>query len=381
MTLVHGTADQRFAPVLARVEDQLAAGEELGLSLHVDLDGESVVDVWGGHRDAERTQEWTADTITNVWSITKTVTSLAALMLVDRGDLDVDAPVARYWPEFAHAGKQHVKVRHLLSHSSGVSGLDGPATLGDLYDTRGAAARMAAQRPWWEPGTASGYHVLNYGHLIGELVTRISGRSLKEFVEVEIAGPLGADFRLGVADADLARVSDVVPPDVDFDPTDLPDSPARRTFLGPRFTADAANTAAWRAADLGAANGHSNARGVAAILRVIAGDGVFAAGRLLESSTVDLIFQRQTDGVDLVNGLDLRWGIGFALPKASTLPWIPDGEIAFWGGWGGSMAIADRDRGLTISYVMNQMGSEILGSARAESYVRAVYEVVAGETV
>ncbi|MBA5219816.1 MULTISPECIES: serine hydrolase domain-containing protein [Streptomyces] len=376
MTTTHGTTTARFGGVGEVFRRNVASGEELGASLVVDVDGERVVDLWGGFRDPARTAAWEEDTVVNVWSITKTVTSLAALVLVDRGELDVYAPVARYWPEFAANGKRDVEVRHLLSHTSGVSGLEQPAVLEDLYDTRGAAARMAAQAPWWTPGTASGYHLLNYGHLIGELVHRVTGCSLKRFVAEEIAGPLGADFQVGLAEADAGRVADVVPPPpLPFDPAAAgTDSPAYRTLTGPSATAEAANTPAWRAADLGAANGHGNARSVARVLSVLARGGRADGLRLLGERTIDLVFDVQSDGADLVVGLPVRRGIGFALPKRETAPWIPDGRIAFWGGWGGSMIIADLDRRTTISYVMNRMAPGILGSDRSAAYVRAVYD-------
>ncbi len=169
---LHGTCDGRFEVVRSALQQNLDSGEELGASLVLDIDGDIVIDLWGGFRDQARTIPWSADTITNVWSSTKTVTSLAALMLADRGQLDVDAPVAQYWPEFAARGKQDVRVRHLMSHTSGVSGLDQPAVTEDLYDWDKATSRMAAQAPWWEPGTASGYHALNYGHLVGEVIRR-----------------------------------------------------------------------------------------------------------------------------------------------------------------------------------------------------------------
>ncbi|MGW3187949.1 serine hydrolase domain-containing protein [Streptomyces ardesiacus] len=380
MTTLHGTSEPRFAGLRESLRQNIASGEEIGASLVVDIDGERVVDLWGGHRDAARTTAWEENTLTNVWSITKTVTSLAALMLVDRGELDVYAPVARYWPEFAAAGKREVEVRHLLSHTSGVSGLEQPATVEDLYDTRGAAARMAAQAPWWKPGTASGYHVMNYGHLIGELVHRITGRSLRQFVAEEIARPLGADFHIGAARADWTRVADIVPPPpwpsvpAATGAAAGPDSPAHKTLTGPAVAPETANTPAWRAADIGAANGHGNARSVARILSALARGGQVDGVRLLGEKTIDIVFDVQSDGVDLVNGLPVRWGIGFALPKKATLPWIPDGRVAFWGGWGGSMIIADLDRRMTISYVMNKMGPGLLGSDRSAAYVQAVYD-------
>ena len=194
---VHGHADARFDKVADALAEEIASGAEVGAAIAVDLDGESVLDVWGGHADAARTVAWERDTIVNVWSSTKTVTSLSALILADRGLLDLDAPVARYWPEFAANGKQDVKVRHVLSYTSGVAGWQEPMTIDDLYDWDKATSMLAAQAPWWEPGTASGYHALNYGFLVGELVRRTAGVSLKDFVRDEIAGPLDADFQFG----------------------------------------------------------------------------------------------------------------------------------------------------------------------------------------
>ncbi|MEU7042002.1 serine hydrolase domain-containing protein [Streptomyces varsoviensis] len=378
---VHGTHQPRFDAVRAALRRNLGSGEEIGASLVVDIDGERAVDLWGGHRDAARILAWEGDTVTNVWSVTKTVTSLAALMLVDSGDLDVHAPVARYWPEFAANGKGDVEVRHLLSHTSGVAGLDGPATVADLYDTERTAARLARQAPWWRPGTASGYHIFSYGHLIGELVRRTTGRTLKEFVAEEIAGPLAADFRVGADGYDRHRIADVIPPPTPDAAASSalelpPGSPAAKAMNGPAVDASVANTPRWRAADIGAANGHGNARSVARILSVLARGGQTDGPRLLGPKTIDTVFTVQADGTDLVNGLPLRWGIGYALPQRQALPWIPEGRIAFWGGWGGSMIIMDLDRRMTISYMMNRMSPGILGSARSAAYVQAVYDAV-----
>jgi len=380
MADLQGKCDERFGALRSALQQNVDSGAELGASVVVDLDGEIVIDLWGGYRDEARTQPWERDTITNVWSTTKTVTSLAALMLADRGELDVDAPVARYWPEFAAAGKQDVLVRHLLSHSSGVSGLDQPAVMEDLYDFDKSTARFAAQAPWWSPGTASGYHALNFGHLIGEVLRRITGTSLKQFVADQIAGPLGADFQIGAAEHDWDRIAPVVPPPpLPFDLEALGlDSPVVKTFTGPPADAAAANTAAWRLADIGAANGHGNARSVARILSVISRGGEVDGVRLLRPETIDLIFREQTNGVDLVLGVPLRFGIGYGLPQLDTLPYVPDQKICFWGGWGGSVIIMDLSRRMTISYLMNKMGPGIIGSDRSEQYVRTIYDVVGG---
>lgn len=378
MAELQGTCEDRFDPLRGQLQAHLDSGEELGASLVVDLDGDRVVDLWGGYRDQARTTAWDEHTIVNVWSTTKTVTALAVLMLVDRGQLDVHAPVARYWPDFAAAGKEEVQVRHLLAHTSGVSGLEQPATVEDMYDAERAAARMAAQAPWWEPGTASGYHALNYGHLLGELIRRVDGRTLTEFVAQEIAGPLDADFTIGAPEKAWGRIADVVPPPplpVDLSGAD-PTSPAVRTLNGPAATAETANTEAWRRAEIGGANGHGNARSVARMLSAIARGGEVDGVRLLSPATIDLIFDEQAHGVDLVLGVPLRWGIGYGLPQRETLPYIPDERICFWGGWGGSMIIMDLGRRLTISYMMNRMAPGIIGSDRSAGYVREIYRVL-----
>ncbi|WP_336210937.1 serine hydrolase domain-containing protein [Nonomuraea sp. LPB2021202275-12-8] len=378
MADLHGTCDPRFDAVRTVLERNVASGAELGASLVVDVDGVLAVDLWGGYRDEARTIGWDEHTITNVWSTTKAVTSLAALMLVDRGDLDVYAPVARYWPEFAANGKQDIEVRHLLAHTSGVSGLDQPAVVEDLYDWERSIARLAAQAPWWTPGSVSGYHAANFGHLVGEVVRRVSGKSLKRFVAEEIAGPLGADFQIGAAEQDWDRIADVVPPPplaIDFAALG-PESLVVKTFTGPVLEAGYANTPGWRRADLGGVNGHGNARSVARILSVIARGGEVDGVRLLGGKTIDLIFDEQSNGVDLVLGVPLRWGIGYGLPQQDTIPYIPDGRICFWGGWGGSVILMDLDRRVTISYMMNRMAPGIIGSDRSGAYITAIYDAL-----
>ena len=375
MAIVQGTCEDRFAGVREALEANLGSGEELGASVHVDLDGQPVVDLWGGWRDQGRTVPWTEDTITNVWSCTKTVTALAALVLVERGQLDPYAPVATYWPEFAAAGKERIEVRHLLAHTSGVSGWDPPFTVEDMYDWDTSTARLAAQAPWWEPGTASGYHANNQGHLVGEVVRRVTGRPLKQFVAEELAGPLGADLQIGAREQDWARIADVVPPPpLAIDLSALPqDSPVVRTFTGPVADASRANTPGWRRADLGALNGHANARSLARVLSVVSRGGEVDGVRLLSPETIEVVFDEQSNGPDLVLGVPIRWGIGWALPLPELIPYLPDGRLCFWGGWGGSLIVCDLERRLTVAYVMNKMAPGIIGSDRAEAYLRAAY--------
>jgi len=374
MAEVHGTVDDRFSGVRDALAAQLD-GDELGASIAVDVDGETVVDLWGGYRDEARTTPWTRDTIVNVWSTTKTITALAVLTLVEKGRLDVHAPVAEYWPEFAAGGKGDVRVRHLMAHTSGVAGWDPPFVVEDMYDWELATSRLAAQAPWWEPGTASGYHAQNQGHLLGELVRRVDGRTLKQYVAEELAGPLGADFQIGARPEDDDRIAPVVPPPplpIDFAALD-PASPLVRCFTGPIADAAKANTRGWRDADLGALNGHSNARGVLDVMRVVTLGGEAGGVRLLSGKTIDLIFDVQADDVDLVLAVPFRRGIGFGLTPSGAVPYLPEGRVCFWGGWGGSLVINDLENRMTVAYVMNRMGFHLNDDPREKALRDSLY--------
>jgi CubicO group peptidase (beta-lactamase class C family) len=371
---VQGRNDAQFEELRGVFGEQLESGNELGGSIVVDVDGQTVVDIWGGWRDAEHTQPWTEHTIVNVWSTTKTILSLAALMLVDRGQLDPFAPVVKYWPEFGENGKDHIEVRHLMSHTSGVSGWESPFMTEDMYDWDGSTSKLASQAPWWEPGTASGYHAQNQGHLVGEVIRRVTGKHLKRFVAEEIAGPLAADFQIGALEADWDRIAPVVPPPplpFDLEAMDQ-NSPVFKTFTGPVADAAKANTPDWRQADMGALNGHGNARSVARIMKSLSLGGEVDGVRLLSSDTIELIFLEQSHGVDLVLGVPLRFGIGYALPETVTLPYVPQGRACYWGGWGGSVILMDLDSRTTISYMMNKMAPGIVGSDRSELYVKTI---------
>jgi CubicO group peptidase (beta-lactamase class C family) len=375
MTQIQGTCDPRFHHVRALLDKYIESGEETGASITIDIEGKEVVDIWGGYADKERTKPWEKDTIVNVFSCTKMITSLAVLMLVDRGLIDVNERVSHYWPEFEQNGKQDVLVRHLLSHTSGVSGWEEPLSTEDLYDVDKSTAMLARQAPWWTPGTASGYHALCQGHLLGELVKRVSGKSLREFVDTEIAGPLGADFQIGAAERTWNRISPLIPPDVPGTAPEFEEGSVQaKTLLNPPFDAKPANTEPWRQAEIGAANGHANSRSLARILSAITLGGTTQGKKLLSEDTIKLIFQEQANGKDLVLGLPIRLGIGFGLTPSQALPWIHEGNICFWGGWGGSTVIMDLDKRMTIAYAMNKMGSALVSSDRAEAYGKAIYQ-------
>ncbi len=260
-------------------------------------------------------------------------------------------------------GKEEIEVRHIMSHTSGVSAWAQPVTVDDILDDDKATEMLARQEPWWQPGTASGYHALNQGHLVGEVIRRIDGRGLKQFFAEEVAGPLGADFTIGSPESERGRISDVIPPP----PLPIPEvidleSVMMKTFTGPAPDASIAHTAAWRDATIGAANGHGNARSVAMIQAAISNGGRAGDTQLLSADTVARIFERQSNGVDLVLGLPVSFGLGYALADPADAFGVTSGQVCYWGGWGGSIVVNDLDHRVTMAYMMNRMQAGLVGS-------------------
>src|SRR3954468_13159498 len=306
MADVQGSYDELFVAVPKALPVMLAAGGA-GASVAVLVDGEPVVDVWGGFADADRTIPWRRDTITNVWSVTKTMPALCALILVDRGELDLDGPVGRYWPEFAGAGKEKVLVRHLLSHTAGLPDWTGP--IEELYDWPSATARLAAQAPQWEPGTAAGYHSVTQGFLVGEVVRRITGRSLGAFFAAEVAGPLGADFHIGLpAEHDHRVAFRVPPPSRDEDYAASAPGTGAAPAAGTAVRVRDGNGVAWRRSQIPAASGFGNARSVALVQSVMACGGAVRGVRLLSQAGCDRAREEQFSGEDRRLGMPVRWG-------------------------------------------------------------------------
>ena len=372
---VQGTCDDAFEGVRAALAGNLEQGKDVGACAAVTVDGRLVADVWGGFQDPARTTPWAEDTIINVWSTTKTMAALSLLLLADRGELDVDEPVATYWPEFKANGKENVAVRHLMSHTAGLSGWQEPMTGADLYDWEKATSLLAAQAPWWEPGTASGYHAITQGYLEGEVLRRITGQSLGTFFRTELAEPLGADFHIGLAPEHDGRVAPVIaPPPLAVGDVD-PDGIAMRTLGNPPLSAEQSWEEAWRRAEIPAANGTGNARSVALVQSVLACGGEVNGRRFLSEKTCDLVFREQCNGTDLVLGVPLRHGIGYGLP-GDLIP-LPNSRTCFWGGWGGSLCIVDLDARMTVTFVMNRMGEGTLGDDRAVGILLAAYGGVA----
>lgn len=378
MATLGGTSDSRFQPLVDILDSQLDADYDLGSSLAVAVDGELVTDVWGGWTDEAKTRPWEADTVTNVWSTTKTMTALAALHLMDQGKLSPTDKVAAHWPEFAAEGKADIEVRHLMSHTSGVSAWAQPVTTDDVLDDDKATAMLAAQAPWWEPGTSSGYHALNQGHLVGEVIRRIDGRGLKQYFAEEIAGPLDADFTIGSPVENHSRISNVVaPPPLPIPPDLDPESVMFKTFTGPLPDAEISHTDAWRAATIGAANGHGNARSVAKIQAVVSNGGSSGGVGILSSDTIEAIFDEQSHGIDQVLMVPVRFGLGYCLSAADNPVGVTSGKKCFWGGWGGSIVLNDLDNRITLTYMMNRMQDGLVGNETSVALINALDAITA----
>ncbi|MEU8469961.1 serine hydrolase domain-containing protein [Streptomyces sp. NPDC029006] len=382
--MIHGHCDPRFSAVREAFEENFRERGELGAAVAVTVAGETVVDLWGGWADAARTRPWERDTVVNVWSTTKGPVALCAHLLADRGLLDLDAPVASYWPEFAAAGKEKVLVRHLLSHRSGLCGLREPHTLEELYDWELTTARLAAMTPWWEPGTRSGYHALTYGFLVGEVVRRVSGLRPGAFLAREVTGPLGIDFTIGLPEGESGRAAELVRP-----PAASSDrqaalfgrlAPAALAALAnPVAGAAEANSPGWRAAEIPAANGHGTARAVAALYGVFAGRGAHGGRRILSPEAAERVREGQGSCRDLVLGAgfegetEIGLGLWLSGPQGS---YGPNARAFGHDGFGGSCGLADPEAGVSLGYVMNRLGPHIANDPRKSALVDAVYSAL-----
>ena len=377
--VVHGT----FEPGWEAVRDAFVAnfdqGLELGASVHVTVGGTPMVDMWAGDAAPDGTP-WAEDTIVNVYSTTKTMCALSLMMLVDRGLVDPAAPVARYWPEFAANGKTSITVAQIMAHTSGLSGFDPGIDTTTLYDWDRCCEILAAMAPWWEPGTASGYHAITHGYLMGEIVRRVDGRSVGTFFREEVAEPLGADFHIGFGPEHDARCGELVPPPEALAAPEGadPESVAMKTFLSAPVNGTEPRTRAWRAAEIPAAGGFGNARSVGRVHSALACGGTVDGVTLMTPETVARIAEEHYHGPDFVlgEGVPLRYGLGFGLPS-EMIP-LPSPQSFFWGGWGGSLAIIDPDTEMTVSYVMNKMAPSLTGDTRGGGVALAAYLALMG---
>ncbi|MFJ2829738.1 serine hydrolase domain-containing protein [Streptomyces sp. NPDC087263] len=381
---VQGHCDPRFSAVRGAFEENFRDRDELGAAVTVTLDGETVVDLWGGWADGARTRAWERETLVNVWSTSKGPTALCAHILADRGLLDLDAPVAAYWPEFAAAGKESVLVRHLLSHRAGLAGLREPHSLAQLLDWELTVERLAAQEPWWEPGSRSGYHPITFGHLVGEVVRRVSGLLPGAFLEREVTGPLGIDFSIGLPEKESGRAAEVVRQRAATTSEQAAvlaklTPVALAALSNPLIAATEANTSRWRAAEIPAANGHGTARAIAALYGILAGRGSYGSRRVLSPEAAERVREGQGSCRDLVVGAGFEYeteiGLGLWLsgPNGS---FGPNPRAFGHDGFGGSCGLADPEAGISLGYVMNRMGPHIADDPRKMALVDALYSAL-----
>ena len=371
-----GICDPKFSEVRDILAASIESGADTGVSFALTIGGEMVVDLWGGHLDSTASAPWQEDTLVNVYSTTKTMSFLCALVLADRGLLDFDRNVADYWPEFAQNGKAQVKVWHLMNHAAGLSGMDQMISPEEMYDWDMIVTLLAAQAPWWEPGSASGYHAITQGYLIGEVVRRITGKTLGTFFHEDIARPLDADFFIGVPPSEFHRIGRLIPVgEGDAPQTDDAESIAARTFRSPFSSAQNSWSEGWRRAELPAVNGHGNARSVAKLQAPLACKGSAFGVDLLSVETATSVMTPRISGTDLVLGVPLSFGLGFAL-VSELAPLSPNKNACFWGGWGGSNILIDQDAQLSAAFVMNKMYDGLMGDLRSFKLLQAVYRAL-----
>jgi CubicO group peptidase (beta-lactamase class C family) len=373
---INGFVDDRFAPVKEAFESNFTSGQENGAGFCMTVDGKTVVDIWGGYADEAQTRPWERDTIVNVYSTTKTMTALTALYLADKGALDFAAPVSKYWPEFAANGKADVTVAHLMSHSAGLSGWKEPLVREDLYDWEKATSLLAAQAPYWKPGTAPGYHAMTQGYLVGEVIRRVAGETVGTVFRKQIAEPLGADFHIGLPSTEDHRVADLTPPPpgagLGQGTTDeLVANMSNNPPLNPLDT----RTRAWRGAEIPAAGGTGNARSVALVQSLLSNGGAMSGKQILSEAGCRKALELQIEGTDLILGIPVRYGLGFGL-SGGMVP-FPNPNTIYWGGYGGSLVVSDMDARATYAYAMNKMAPTTTGDMRAFAMLMAAWGAMA----
>jgi CubicO group peptidase (beta-lactamase class C family) len=383
--MIEGKIDAAFAPVRRELERSFAERGEVGAAVAVFVDGKLVVDAWGGLANRRDGVPWSRDTAALVFSSTKAATSLAAHVLAARGRLDLDAPIARVWPELGAAGKEAITLRQALAHRAGLPAIDEALPIEAAYDWERMTAAIARQVPHWEPGTAHGYHPFTFGWIVGEVVRRVAGRSLGAFVREEIAGPPGLELWIGLPEEHEPRVARLLPPPPPARMTAFlgalltPDTLTARSFLNPMtfFAPGEANSRAMRAAEIPAANGVATARALAALYAAIVEGGRHGRPEVVPREVALEMGEVVSEGDDLVLLQPTRFSAGFmkTMERAEGAAWFgPSASALGHSGAGGSFGMADPDARVAIGYVMNQMGSGALLNERGQAIVEAVFE-------
>lgn len=378
---IKGYCDPKFQAVADAFTRCFTEHGENGASVAVTVEGEMVVDLWGGFMDEEATRPWEEQTLGIIFSATKGIVTTAVHMLVERGQIDLDSPIARYWPEYAQNGKQNVTLRQVMSHTAGLPFIDAELYMGAPYDWQTMIEACAAQKPEWEPGSTLAYHAITFGWIVGEVIHRVSGQMPGEFIAREIAEPLGAEFYLGLPESQDSNVADWIDPQPESSSESPPGpSPAsgglRLGFLRANTPRNALSTRAWKAAQIPAANGYSNGRGLAKIYQPLALGGEHNGVRIMDRSTIEAAIVQQADDYDVVLLANAKRAVGYKLIWPDLGETI--GERTFGHpGLGGSLGCADPDKRMSLGYVMNKPWSGPRGSdPRNPSLLEAVYKCI-----
>ncbi|MFZ5722450.1 MAG: serine hydrolase domain-containing protein [Pseudomonadota bacterium] len=381
---IEGRCLPRYAPLKDALLANFREAGELGAALAVYLDGEPVVDLWAGSIDNRHSAPWREDTLVNVFSTTKGMVSAMALRLVAEGKLSLARPVADYWPEFAQNGKGGIPVQWLLTHRAGLPAVRALLPDAALYDWEAMCAALAAETPWWPPGTRHGYHPITFGWLVGEVIRRVSGMRVGEFWQQAFAQPLGLDFFIGVPVAEQARIARVSKPLAEPGNLEVlgfmqkmmadPQGITARAFANPLSITTGTNTPEWRSAEIPAANGHGTARAVARFYAALAGGGTLDGVEVLPRDILKYCSEEQSAGSDAVLGIDTRFSCGWMLSQNRPNTAFGPGRRSFGHpGAGGSVGLADPDRRIGFGYVMNRMGAHILLDPRATRLIDTLY--------
>lgn len=379
---VDGTCDPRFASLREAFLANFTGRGEPGGAVALMVDGRLVCDLWGGHRDAAREKPWARDTLVNFFSVGKAFTSLVALRLVERGVLDLDAPAHRLWPGFGAHGKEAITLRHMLSHQAGLPAIRADLPDGAMFNWSAMTAALAATAPWWEPGTAHGYHVNTFGYLVGELVRRASGRTVGQLLRDEVAGPLGADVHIGLPSTEHRRAAEFLWPSVlpERPEGGLPDDILMKwnTYWNPPGISGAGwvNSAEWRAAEIPSTNGHGTARGIARVYSALAAGGSIGGVDILSRDMLAAATEEQSFGPDRVLERESRFALGFQLPQAER-PLGPNPQAFGHFGAGGSLGFCDPVARVAFGYVTNDMGPR-WQNPRNKALLAAIYESLGG---
>ena len=389
---IHGTCDSKFQEVQQEFERNFAERDEVGASVCVTVEGQTVVDLWGGLANNRTDTPWTDETVSIVFSSTKGATAICAHMLASRGALDLDAPVAKYWPEFAQAGKEHIPVKMLLNHQAGLPAIREKLPKGAFADWDLVVNALAKEEPFWKPGTRNGYHAITYGWLVGEVVKRVSGKSLGSFFKDEIADPLGIDFWIGLPEDKESRVAPMIPTPPD------PERPLFREIAKPGTVQSLTmgnmggymaapplfDSREAHAAEIGGAGGITNARGLAGMYEPLALGGKKGSVELVNTDTLERMGRvSSATGEDAVLLMPTRFALGFMKTMdnrkgpAGVQDSVLISEEAFGHvGAGGSFGFADPKAGMAFGYTMNKMGPGLALNERGQSLVDAVYRAL-----